>query len=53
MSKSSQKNFAFETLEKNAHKFFKSTEDLKNIKETRVIEGINTYSARYIQEFKG
>ena len=37
MSKSSQKNFAFETLEKNAQKFFKSTEDLKNIKETRVI----------------
>jgi hypothetical protein len=53
MSKSSQKNFALETLEKNAQKFFKSTEDLKNIKETRVIEGINTYSARYIQEFKG
>src|SRR5215216_6399165 len=53
ISKSSQKNFAFETLEKNAQKFFKSTEDLKNIKETRVIEGINTYSARYIQEFKG
>src|SRR6185503_569456 len=53
MSKSSQKNFAFETLEKNAQKFFKSTDDLKNIKETKMIEGVNTSSARYIQEFKG
>jgi Zn-dependent metalloprotease len=53
MSRSSQKNFAFETLEKNAQKFFKSTDDLKNIKETKMIEGVNTSSARYIQEFKG
>lgn len=26
---------------------------MKNIKETKIIEGIDTYSARYIQEFKG
>lgn len=52
MNKTSLKNFAQETLEKNADKIFKSPEDLKNIKELRITEGVNNFSARFLQEFK-